>query len=142
MISESSIAVRYAETDKMGVVYHANYLVWFEIGRTRFLEEIGCPYVEFESRGLMSPVLKAEVEYFAPLHYGETALVRTRLIEMTAVRSVFQYEVFLEGDEDAVLRCSGKTTHCFVDKDAFKPLSMKRHAPELYQAYIQVLDPL
>ena len=142
MIVDSKIVVRYAETDQMGVVYHANYLVWFEVGRTEFLEAINQPYFEFEKRGLMSPVLNAEITYGKPLHYGETAIVRTRLTEVTSVKSTFSYEIFHEGQSfDEAPCCSGFTRHCFVRKEDFKPVSSKKVAPELYEAYLKVVEP-
>ncbi|MCL1796882.1 MAG: acyl-CoA thioesterase [Eggerthellaceae bacterium] len=143
MIAETKIKVRYAETDKMGVVYHANYLIWFEVGRTDFLEALGFPYHLFEEKGLMSPVVHAEINYATPVRYGETALVRTRLVELSGVKSVFQYEVFAEGADITTEKpcCTGKTVHCFVAEDTFKPLSIKKDTPELYQAYLEVLEP-
>lgn len=142
MISESKIVVRYAETDKMGVVYHANYLVWFEIGRTDFLDMLGYPYKEFEDRGILSPVLQVECKYGTPLRYGESALVQTKLLEVSAVKSAFSYEIFryTEDKLDEKPCCTGLTRHCLVEEGSFKPLSMKKHAPELYSAYLSVLE--
>ena len=73
----TAIPVRYAETDKMAVVYHANYLLYFEDARTRFLEELGYPYARIEQAGYMSPVVSFEVRYGEPLRYGDVAIVRT-----------------------------------------------------------------
>ena len=66
----TQIAVRYAETDRMGIVYHANYLVWFEIARSEFLEKLGFPYEEMEKAGYMSPVADVQLSYGMPLTYG------------------------------------------------------------------------
>ena len=71
----TAIPVRYAETDKMAVVYHANYLLYFEDARTRFLEELGYPYARIEQAGYMSPVVSFEVRYGEPLRYGDVAIV-------------------------------------------------------------------
>ena len=68
----TEIEVRYAETDKMGVVYHANYLVWLEIARTKFLENLGFPYVEFEKLGYISPVVSCNLHYGLSCTYGDT----------------------------------------------------------------------
>ena len=73
------ITIRYAETDMMGIVYHANYLLYFEDARTRFLEAIGFPYDHIEQAGYLSPVTHFECDYGAPLRYGDTAVVRTRV---------------------------------------------------------------
>ena len=70
MVVETEIPVRYAETDAMGVVYHANYLLYFEVARTDFLEKIGYPYARIESEGLMSPVVDVHLKYGSPLRYS------------------------------------------------------------------------
>ena len=74
------ITIRYGETDMMGVVYHANYLLYFEDARTAFLEALGYPYARIEEAGLMSPVTHMECDYREPLRYGEGAVVRTRAV--------------------------------------------------------------
>lgn len=142
MIGETRIEVRYAETDKMGVVYHANYLVWFEIARTKFLEELGFSYADMEQQGYMSPVTSAEVNYGAPLTYGETAVVRTRVTKLTSVKTQYSYEVYKQGQvigQDKPC-CTGSTMHCLVDAKTFKPVSQKRVFPELYSVYERVLE--
>ena len=77
-ISEKEIEVRYAETDQMGVVYHANYLVWMEIGRTKLIEDLGYTYAQLESDGFLSPVTDLSIQYKASMRYGQKATVRTR----------------------------------------------------------------
>ena len=94
MISETTIEVRYAETDQMGVVYHANYLVWFEVARTDFLNAMGHSYASFEEQGILSPVLKAEIEYGNSLTYGDKIKVFTKVLEMTTVKIVYGYEIY------------------------------------------------
>ncbi|MGI6105045.1 MAG: acyl-CoA thioesterase [Raoultibacter sp.] len=143
MISRTSIEVRYAETDQMGVVYHANYLIWFEVSRTNFLKELGYPYKSFEEHGLLSPVLHVEIDYGTPLHYGDTIDVYTKVIETGSVKTVYAYEVYRSDQipfQDKPC-CTGKTTHCLVRKEDFKPVSMKRVAPELMRAYAEVIEP-
>ena len=73
LISEKKIEVRYAETDQMGVVYHANYLVWMEIGRTNLIEDLGFKYAEMENDGILAPVIDVNISYKQPMKYGETA---------------------------------------------------------------------
>lgn len=143
MIGESRIVVRYAETDKMGVVYHANYLIWFEVARTEFLEAIGQPYAKLEEQGIMSPVLRIECDYNTPLHYGDVAIVRTRVVTVSGVRTVFVYEVYREGQEieKEAPCCVGKSLHCLVSSSDFKPLVLKKAAPQLYEAYLSILEP-
>ncbi len=137
------IAIRYGETDMMGVVYHANYLLYFEDARTAFLEAIGYPYRLIDQAGLMSPVLHFECDYGEPLRYGDAAVIRTHLALARPTKAVYAYEIFREGmdfDHDKPLS-TGRSTHCLVEKDTFKPVSMKRVTPELYQRYLDVLEP-
>lgn len=143
MISESKIAVRYAETDAMGVVYHANYLVWFEIARTEFLQKLGFPYAALEEKGIMAPVLHMECDYGMPLHYDETAIIRTKVIEVTGVKTIFAYEVYRDDQTPGIDKpcCTGSSTHCLVYKDSFRPLSMKKITPDLYEAYLSAREP-
>lgn len=142
MKTATEIAVRYAETDKMGIVYHANYLIWFEVARTDFLNKLGFPYQRLEDAGIMSPVLKVDIDYGKPFTYGDTAVVYTRITKNTPVRTEYAYEVYEIHDnpETDKPRVSGKTMHCIVDAKTFKPLSLKRSASELYQAYEQALE--
>ncbi len=142
MSTEVEVEVRYAETDKMGIVYHANYLVWFEIARTKFLEERGHPYVRYEEMGYACPVLHAECDYGEPLTYGDTAIVRVNVCQMTSVRVTFHYEVYRKGDIGERPCCSGKTTHCFVHKDSLKPVSLRKVSGALVRMYEESLVPL
>lgn len=137
-----AIPVRYAETDKMAVVYHANYLLYFEDARTRFLEELGYPYARIEQAGYMSPVVSFEVRYGEPLRYGDVAIVRTWVSESSGTKTTYSYEVFKQGDDVEVAKpcVTGTSTHCLVDSNTFKPVSIKRTLPELFDLYEQVCE--
>lgn len=137
------INIRYSETDMMGVVYHANYLLYFEDARADFLRKIGIPYEEIERVGLVSPVLSVTVNYGEPLRYGDKAIVRTRIVSTGAMKTTYAYEVFKEGqdfDKDTPC-CTGQSVHCLVDAKTFKPVSIKRGMPELYARYAEVMEP-
>ena len=127
----------------MGIVYHANYLLYFEDARTRFLEAIGFPYDHIEQAGYLSPVTHFECDYGAPLRSGDTAVVRTRVVSSRPTKTVYAYEVFREGQDLDVEKpcCTGRSTHCLVDAETFKPVSLKRAVPELYERYLEVLEP-
>ena len=143
MVIETEIPVRYAETDAMGVVYHANYLVYFEVGRTTFLEGIGFPYSQVEEAGYMSPVVEVNVRYGSPLHYGETALVRTKITKLSPVKVTYTSEVYRKGQNVETEKpcCSGEALVTLVDRETFHPVSTKRVLPELYAKYQEVLEP-
>ena len=135
------IEVRYAETDKMGVVYHANYLVWLEIARTKFLEDLGFPYIEFEKLGYISPVISCNLHYGMSCTYGDVVQVFTRVTKLTPVRTEYSYRIFVKGDdtENGKPRFTATTTHCLVDAKSFKPVNQKKLFPKLYEAYEEVL---
>lgn len=138
----TEIPVRYSETDAMGVVYHANYLVYLEVGRTEFLEAIGYPYKGFEDAGYMSPVLTCQLEYGAPFRYGDVIEVHTQVTKVTAVRTEYTCRMYLKGEDPAVVKphFTAVTTHCLVTKGDFKAVSQKRAFPGLYDAYVRAIE--
>lgn len=111
--SVSTVRVRYAETDQMGVVYHANYLVWFEVGRTDLLRALGWTYREMEASGVRLPVLEVHCEYRRPARYDDELEVHTQGRLLSPVRLEFSYEVRLKADQTVV--ASGFTRHAGVD---------------------------
>lgn len=111
--SVTEIQVRYSETDMMGIVYHANYLPWLEIGRTELLRENDLPYKEIEARGLMLPVLNVEVQYKRPAKYDDLVTIYTRIKEKPFLKIKIGYEV-KRGDE---LLALASTTHAFMNPE-------------------------
>ena len=111
LCTESEIVVRYAETDRMGVVYYANYLVWMEVGRTDYLAEIGFPYSSLERDGVLFPACNASIRLFRPSYYEDRLGVLTSIESLQSRKVVFSYRV-MRGDELVV---SGKTEHICVD---------------------------
>jgi len=87
----SEFRVRYSETDQMGVVYHAEYLVWCEVGRTDFIRALGLPYAELERRGTALAVAEATIRYHAPARYDDLIHVETRLVEVRSRAITFDY---------------------------------------------------
>lgn len=110
--SRTQITVRYAETDMMGIVYHGNYLPWFEVGRTTLLKECGLPYRELEAQGYRLPVIEVGVKYSRPALYDDILTIITRLKERPTLRIRLEYEV-RRGDD---LLVTGFTTHAFINK--------------------------
>ncbi|MGQ9896933.1 MAG: acyl-CoA thioesterase [Acidobacteriota bacterium] len=105
----SQLRVRYAETDQMGVVYHANYLVWMEIGRTDYCRAYGCTYREMEAAGVRLVVADAQVRYLSPARYDDDIYVVTRLLALRSRQVSFGYDIWRASD--ATLLATGKTTH-------------------------------
>jgi acyl-CoA thioester hydrolase len=110
--SKSQVTVRYAETDMMGVVYHGNYLPWFEVGRTTLLKELGLPYRTLEASGFMLPVLEVGAKFVRPARYDDLITVTTLLREKPLLRIRLEYEVH-RGEE---LLATGFTVHAFIDR--------------------------
>ena len=113
MESVTPIRVRYAETDAMGIVHHAVYPVWMELGRSDFLRELGQSYVEWEAQGVRMSVGELQVKYRAPARYDELVEVRTRLADAGRRKVVFAYDIF-RGD---VRLAEGRTIHMVTGPD-------------------------
>jgi acyl-CoA thioester hydrolase len=111
--SLTEVTVRYSETDMMGIVYHANYLAWFEIGRTHLLKELGLPYRQLEAQGYFLPVLEVSAKYLRPAVYDDTLTIITIMRESPLLRIRLEYEV-KRGEE---LLATGTTSHAFIDKE-------------------------
>jgi acyl-CoA thioester hydrolase len=110
--SVTKIRVRYAETDRMDVVYHSNYLVWFEAARIQMLDEIGIPYREIEERGLFLPVLTVSATYKSPARFDDRLEVHLFMKEKPRGRIHFDYEVLRQGERLAL----GQSSHGFMDR--------------------------
>lgn len=116
--------VRYRECDPMGVVYHTHYLDFFEAGRTEALRALGISYKSLEDRGIIMPVVEANVRYHGPAYYDDELVVTVRFDEMPTVRVPIDYVVRRKGEDEAL--ATGHTTLCFLDADERRP----RQAPE------------
>lgn len=127
--STSTLRVRYAETDKMGVVYYAHYLVWFEIGRTDWLRETGWNYREMEAEGLALPVIESHCEYKGGARYDDEIEIETRARRMSPLRIAFDYEVKRRGDRATL--ASGYTVHVTVDA-AGRPTRLPARVKDLF----------
>jgi acyl-CoA thioester hydrolase len=112
--SVTTLRVRYAETDQMGVVYYANYLVWFEVARADLLRTQGWTYREMEQAGVALPVIEAHCEYRRPARYDEEIDVRTTGRLYSPVRMEFTYEVVLKTSAD--IAAIGRTVHAALNK--------------------------
>jgi acyl-CoA thioester hydrolase len=110
----STIRVRYAETDAMGVAYYANYFVWFEVARTDLLRSLGWSYREMEESGVVLPVIEATCAYRSPARYDDLLEIRTEGRMTSGVRMEFTYDVALPAGSRVL--ASGRTAHAAVTK--------------------------
>ena len=114
-VSETTLRVRYAETDRMGVVYYANYLVWFEVARADLLRTLGWTYREMEESGVSLPVIEARCEYKAPARYDDEIVIRTEGWLRSPVRMEFAYRISRKAD--GVVSAEGMTMHAALGND-------------------------
>jgi acyl-CoA thioester hydrolase len=127
-VCTARVRVRYAETDRMGVVYYANYLVWFEIGRTEWLRETGWTYRAMEEDGLALPVIEAHCEYKQGARYDDELEIRTTARLVSPARIAFDYEIVRVAD--AVTVAKGRTVHATIDR-AGRPTRLPARVKEL-----------
>jgi acyl-CoA thioester hydrolase len=125
---ESTLRVRYAETDAMGVVYHANYLVWFEVGRGDWFRALGQDYGKWEEEGYLLPVSEAYARYHAPAQYGDEVTVRTRLGEAKSRTVTMRYQVLSKKTGERLV--AGWTKHVCADRSG----RMRRLPAQMQQA--------
>ncbi len=127
--STSRVRVRYAETDKMGVVYYANYFVWFEVARTDLLRDADWSYRSMETDGFMLPVIEAHCNYRQPARYDDEIEVRTTAELVSPIRVAFAYEVVRPADD--TLLAEGRTVHAALDRDG-RPCRLPERVRNLF----------
>jgi acyl-CoA thioester hydrolase len=115
---DTVLRVRYAETDQMGIVYYANYLVWFEVGRGAFCRERGIDYIQMEREGLGLPTVEARCRYLSPARFDDEVTIRTWTTETRRSLLTFHYEAW----RGETLLATGETRHILLDRDG-KPRS-------------------
>ena len=129
--SETTVRVRYGETDQMGYVYYGCYAMYYEVARVESLRQLGVTYKEIEANGIMMPVLENKSKYLAPGRYDEVLRIVTTIRHMPGVRVTFHYEFF---NEENKLIHQGETILAFVDKNTGRPC----RPPQVMQ---RVLEP-
>ena len=134
-IVESRVRVRYAETDQMGVVYHANYLVWFEVGRVEFIRSLGLDYKTMEREdGVGIAVADVSARYKSPARYDDELVIQTRLLAARGVVVKFGYRIVRAAD--GALLCEGETMHVVVGKDMKKARLPEKYAKRFAEVLI------
>ena len=128
--TQTQLRVRYGETDQMGVVYHGNYALYFEIARTEALRQIDVTYRSLEENGIMMPVVNLTVNYKKPAKYDDLLTIKSFFKVMPTVKTIIDYEVFNEANE---LLCTGQTTLVFVDMKTGRPMLPPKEILEIIQ---------
>ncbi len=127
--SVTTVRVRYAETDRMGVVYYANYLVWFEVARAELLRSLGWTYREMEESGVFLPVIEAHCEYRRSARYDDEVEIQTTGLVVSPVRMNFEYQVSVKGKPGVV--AVGHTTHAATGPDG-RPCRLPARVREVF----------
>jgi len=122
--ARTTIRVRYAETDQMGIAHHAEYFAWFEVGRTELLRAHGLTYRDLEQRGVHFPVIGAEARFLRPAYYDDVIEVRTEVASLTGARIAFLYEIHRDGTGGPL--ATGRTEHAAVDAQG-RPRRLPAH---------------
>ncbi len=128
--SETTVRVRYAETDKMGYVYYGNYAQYYEVGRVEALRTLGSSYKEMEDNGIMLPVYLCDIKYIKPAVYDDLLVIKTTIKEIPTAKITFDYEIYNQKNE---LINKGSTSLVFINMTNNKPFA----APESFLAKIR-----
>ena len=119
MISELELAVRYYETDQMGIVHHSNYIRYFECGRSDMMQKNGLPIEVIEKEGVMLPVISVEARYKMPAKMGDTIRIVSRIDKVPLAKLEVKTDIF---NQDGILLCSGKVVLGFIDAVTRRPV--------------------
>lgn len=133
--SEAKLDVRYGETDQMGVVYHANYIIYMEVGRVQLMKDLGFVYADLEDIGYVSPVMDLQVSYKAALRYGQTVTIRTWIEKHERVRTTYGYEIL---HEDGTVAATAQSVHILAHKDTLRPVSLSKIDPAWDAKYKEI----
>ncbi len=117
-ISETTVRVRYAETDRMGYVYYGNYTQYYEIGRVEALRQLGTSYKEMEDNGIMLPVYTCSIKYIKPALYDDLLVIKTIIRKLPTVKISFDYEIYNQKNE---LLNTANTLLVFINVKTHKP---------------------
>lgn len=138
MIFEYKKKVKYYETDMMGVVHHSNYIRWFEEARVEFMREADLSYRRMEEEGIQIPVVTVSCKYKIPAAFDDDITVKTSLRKYNGIVIELAYEV--SRDSDGALLVTGESSHCFVDKESFKPVSIKNSRPDMHEKFMAITE--
>ncbi len=130
-VNNAELRVRYQETDKMGVVYHSNYFVWFEIGRTEYLRALGYPYERLEKEGIMLPVVECNAKFKKGAIYDDEIVIKASVQELKGASVILYYEVFRKSTDELLV--TGMTKHAITNLH-LKPIKLKTVQPALWTA--------
>ncbi|QQY82200.1 acyl-CoA thioesterase [Tamlana sp. s12] len=127
IVHTNQVRVRFVETDPLGIVWHGNYIQYFEDGRESFGRKHGISYLDQKQHGFATPIVKSSTEHKRPLKYGDIATIKTIYVDSPAAKMIFRYEIY---NQEELLVCTGETTQVFVDDIGNGELSL--NVPEFF----------
>ena len=133
---KSEIRVIFADTDAMGIVYHTNYIKWFEIGRNEYLRQVGFPYAELEKANFWLPLAGVECTYKSPAVYDDVLEINAWIGELKAATVVINYDIYRKSTGELLV--TGSTKHAITD-DKLKPVRFKTAHPALFERIMEDL---
>ncbi|AKP46060.1 MULTISPECIES: acyl-CoA thioesterase [Bacillus] len=137
-IAVKEIELSYADTDMMGVIYHANYIKWLELGREKLIKDVGFDYLDMEKAGYYAPVYNLNITYRKSLKLGDKVFVKTWVEKNQGLKTEYGFQI-VNGDGEVC--AEGSTTHIVVRKDEkgeFKPVQFKKAFPDWFQKYEEI----
>lgn len=126
----TTVRVRFSESDAMGVVWHGNYLKYFEDGRERLGDQFGMSYLNIANAGFVAPIVSVDVKYLSPITFGQEVKVICRLIDSKAAKIIHEYEIW--NNETNQISCKGRTEQVFLDE---KSRSLELTYPDFYSEW-------
>lgn len=132
-MSFTDIKVRYAETDAMAIVHHANYYVYFEVAREDLIRESGISYKDLEDKGIMMPLIETHCKYIEAAKYDDDLVVESSVSELTPVKVRIEYVVRRKNDN--TILATGNTLQTFVDSSEFKIVNLKRNNEDIWDKF-------
>ncbi|HPJ23938.1 MAG TPA: thioesterase family protein [Bacillota bacterium] len=136
MMFETTIDVRYYETDMQKIVHHSNYLRWFEIVRTKLLESLGVTMTDIENEGVFYVMKEARLDYIKPVKYGEKVTLCAKLTTYNGIRLVHEYQVKVNDE----IRCTGQTTLATIKQSTMLPANLKKISPKIHQIILDSVE--
>lgn len=136
-ISKTEITVRYAETDRMGIVHHSRYYPWFEAARGEFIKKFGIKYSEMEEMGILMPLTETHAKYIRGVTYEDEVIVTCKLVNLGVAKCTFEYEVIKK--DDGMIVTKGSTVHGFVDKN-FVPMNLKKKHYDIWKKMEELME--
>lgn len=134
--TETKIIARYSETDQMGIIYHANYFIWFDVARTDYLKKQGVNYRQMEENGILLPVIEANCKYKVSVKYDDEIIVKTRISELSRTRIKFYYKIYRED----IFIAEGFTEHVFLSKEKNKVVNLKKERKDLFEKLFNIYN--